>query len=306
MTKNRDLRIREMTPADIDFATGLTHAAGWASEGQDVFAGFLEHDAPGCFIAEAGRERAGICVATKYVKNGFIGELIVKQPLRILGIGQMLFDKALEHLLAGCMENIYLDGDLNAVSFYESRGFKKVCRSLRFRGRIKGKKHTQVRRLRLEDIDTLCAMDRELFGDDRGFFLRRRAENFPGLCLVAEKEGRLSGWIMARPGDGVLAVGPWASLHGQDEAAALLEHLALDNSMAVFRIGVLEKNLTSAWLLRSWSGLQETFHSWFMVRDASDPPSGDLQGRLGPGPGEPQGRLGNHPALYAIGSGAKG
>ncbi len=275
-----------MTPEDLDFATALTHTAGWASESRDVFAAFLEWDARGCFIAEAGGEKAGTCVAIKYRKSGFIGELVVSKHMRIFGIGQILFQEALDYLLANQMENIYLDGDLNAVSYYETMGFRKICRSLRFRGKIKGKKHVNIRRLQSGDLDRLCVLDRELFGDDRGFFLRRRAENSPGLCLVSEKEGRLGGWIMARPGDGLLAVGPWAALNGED-AAPLLEHLANENGTTVFRIGVLEKNEAAARLLRSWAGLQETIHSWFMVRGESD-------------------RLGNHPALYAIGSGAKG
>jgi ribosomal protein S18 acetylase RimI-like enzyme len=287
MTKNQDIRIREITAADLDFATALTHSAGWASESRDVFAAFLEYDAHGCFIAEAGEEKAGVCIATKFLKNGFIGELVVSKHLRVLGIGQILFKKAMDYLLASRMKNIYLDGDLNAISYYETMGFRKICRSLRFRGKIKGKKHANIRRLLPGDLDRLCALDRELFGDDRGFFLRRRAENFPGLCLVSEKAGRLNGWIMARPGDGLLAVGPWAVLPGQEDAASLLEHLANENGTAAFRIGLLEKNAEAARLLRSLPGLQENIHSWFMVRGKSD-------------------RLGNHPALYAIGSGAKG
>ena len=286
MVKNREIRIREMTPEDLDFATALTHTAGWTSESREVFAAFLACDASGCFIAEAGGEKAGICVATKYLKSGYLGELVVSKHMRVLGIGPLLFQKSLDHLLAGQMESIYLDGDLNAVSYYETMGFRKICRSLRFRGKIKGKKHANVRRLQPGDLDRLCAMDRELFGDDRGFFLRRRAEDSPGLCLVSEKDGRINGWIMARPGDGLLAVGPWAAMDGED-AAPLLEHLANENGTLVFRVGVLEKNVKAWQMLRSRPGLQETCHSWFMVRGESE-------------------RLGNHPALYAIGSGAKG
>jgi ribosomal protein S18 acetylase RimI-like enzyme len=295
MAKSKDIRIREMTENDLDFAAALTHQAGWASESRDVFSAFLENDPAGCFIAEAGGERAGLCVATTFIRNGFIGELVVSANMRVLGIGPLLFQKSLNHLLEGQMETIYLDGDLNAVSYYESMGFSKICRSLRFRGKIKGKKHAVVRRLRPDDIDPLCAMDRELFGDDRAFFLRRRAEIFPELCLVLEKENRLGGWIMARPGDGLLAVGPWAAPHGQDDAVALLEHLANENGTSTFRIGVLEKNLTSAWLLRSLPGMRETIHSWYMARSGS--------GLVGE---EPLRHLGDHPALYAIGSGAKG
>jgi len=287
MTGNRDVRIREMTQDDLGFATALTHTAGWASESREVFEAFLDYDPLGCFLAETGGEKAGICVASKYLNNGFIGELVVSKNMRVFGIGQILFQNALDYLLKSQMQNIYLNGDLNAVSYYESMGFRKICRSLRFRGKIKGKMHAHVRRLHADDLKQLCKADRELFGDDRGFFLRRRAENTLGMCLVAEREGRLSGWIMSRPGDGLLAIGPWAAPHGDEDAVCLLEHLANENSTAVFRIGVLEKNEAAARLLRSWTGLQETIHSWFMVRGASD-------------------RLGNHPALYAIGSGAKG
>jgi len=302
MSVAQAVSIRGMTAADIDFATALTHAAGWSSESLDSFAAFLAHDADGCFIAEAGGEKAGVCVATKYSRSGFIGELIVSKHLRLLGIGQLLFQRALDYLLAARLESIYLDGDLNAVSFYEKMGFRKACRSLRFRGKFKGKKHAHIRHLQSEDLDRLCALDRELFGDDRGFFLRRRAASFPRMCLVAERQGEITGWIMARPGDGLLAVGPWAALAPGD-AAPLLEHLASEHGTEALRVGVLEKNAEAARLLRSWPGLQEGIHSWRMVRGPSDPLSGDRVEARRDGL---QGRLGDHPALYAIGSGAKG
>ena len=280
------MTIRGMTAEDIDFATALTRAAGWASESMDAFASFLEHDAGGCFIAEAGSEKAGICTSTPYERNGFIGELVVSKHLRLLGIGRLLFQKALDHLLAAGLENIHLDADLNAVSYYEKMGFRKLCRSLRFRGKFKGKKHVHIRCLQPEDLDLLCELDREFFGDDRSFFLRRRLEKFPRLCLLAERDGAIRGWIMARPGDGLLAVGPWAAL-APGEAAPLLEHLASEHGAEALRLGVLDRNSEAVSLLRSWPGLQEGIHSWRMQRG-------------------PQEGLGEHAALYAIGSGAKG
>jgi ribosomal protein S18 acetylase RimI-like enzyme len=280
------VKIRCMSQADIDFASGLVHAAGWASESMDSFAAFLAHDPGGCFIAEAGGEKAGVCIATRYERHGFIGELVVSRHLRLLGIGQILFQKALDYLLAAGLENICLDGDLNAVSFYEKMGFRKVCRSLRFRGKFKGRKHGHIRYLKADELDRLCTLDKDLFGDDRSFFLRRRAATFPRMCLVAERQGDIRGWIMARPGDNLLAVGPWAAL-AAEEAAPLLEHLASEHGTEALRVGVLDRNAEAVRLLRSWPGLQEGIHSWRMVRG-------------------PSGRLGDHPALFAIGSGAKG
>ncbi len=286
--------VRSMTAADLDFATALTRQAGWSSESMDSFSAFLAHDAAGCFLAEADGEKAGVCIATKYERSGFIGELVVSRHLRLLGIGQILFQRALDYLLAAGLEGIYLDGDLNAVSYYEKMGFRKLCRSLRFRGKFKGRKHDPIRPLRPEDMDRLCALDRELFGDDRSFFLRRRLETFPRNCLVAERGGEIRGWIMARPGDGLLAVGPWAAL-APEEAAPLLEQLAGEHGSEALRVGVLETNSEAARLLRAWPGLQEGIHSWRMVRGPA-PVSGGVPGR----------HLGDHPALYAVGSGAKG
>jgi len=281
-----EVKIRGMSAADIDFASGLVHAAGWASESMDSFSAFLAHDPGGCFIAEVGGERGGVCIATKYERHGFIGELVVSKHLRLLGLGQLLFQKALDYLLAAGLESIGLDGDLNAVSFYEKMGFRKVCRSLRFRGKFRGKKHAHVRPLRPDELDRLCGLDRDFFGDDRSFFLRRRLERFPRNCLVAERDGEMRGWIMARPGDNLLAVGPWAAIV-PEEAGPLLEHLASEHGSEAMRVGVLDRNAGAVRLLRSWPGFQEGIHSWRMVH----------------GPSE---RLGDHPALYAIGSGAKG
>ena len=92
---------------------------------------------------------------------------------------------------------------------------------------------------------------------------------------------------MAKPGQELLAVGPWADWQPGENSAHLLEHLAAVSGAGVFRIGVMESNETAAALIRSFRGLAETPYCWFMGRGESR-------------------RLGNHPALYAIGSGAKG
>jgi ribosomal protein S18 acetylase RimI-like enzyme len=285
MAENNALRVRAMTPADIDFAIARIREAGWASQSRQVFAAFLDHDPHGCFVAESGKERAGICIATRYRSNAFIGELVVKRDMRVLGAGRKLFGQALAYLDGLGISEIFLDGDLNAVPYYEAMGFKKIGRSLRFRGRIRGKSHAGVRPLRSEDLDGICARDREFFGDDRSFFLRRFAALYPELGFVRENRDGICGYIMAKPGQELLVVGPWAEWG--ENSAHLLEHLAAASGAGVFRIGVLESNEKATALIRSIAGLVETHYCWFMGRGESR-------------------RLGNHPALYAIGSGAKG
>jgi ribosomal protein S18 acetylase RimI-like enzyme len=287
MAEGNDLRVRAMTAADIDFAIERIREAGWASQSREVFAAFLDHDPHGCFVAEAGKERAGICIATRYRHNAFIGELVVKRDRRILGAGRVLLARALAYLDGQGIRDTFLDGDLNAVPYYEAVGFKKIGRSLRFRGGIRGKTHPDVRPLHSADLDGICARDLEFFGDDRSFFLRRFATLHPELFFVRENDHGICGYIMAKPGQELLAVGPWADWRPGENSAHLLEHLAAASGAGVFRIGVMESNEKAAALIRSFPGLSETPYCWFMGR-------GDSR------------RLGNHPALYAIGSGAKG
>jgi ribosomal protein S18 acetylase RimI-like enzyme len=287
MAEGNELHIRPMSPADIAFAIERIREAGWASQSLDVFAAFLDHDPRGCFVAEAGSERVGICVATRYRGNAFIGELVVKRDRRILGAGRLLLYQALSYLDGQGIRDVFLDGDLNAVPYYESVGFRKIGKSLRFRGRISGKTHPDVRPLRPADLDGICARDLEFFGDDRSFFLRRFAALHPELFFVRENENGICGYIMAKPGQELLAVGPWADWQPGKNSAHLLEHLAAASGAVVFRIGVMESNEKAAALIHTFPGLAETPYCWFMGRGESR-------------------RLGNHPALYAIGSGAKG
>lgn len=139
-----DVIIRNMDQSDIDFAFECTRTEGWLSETVNVFNSFFTHDPDGCFAAEINSERVGICVATKYVKNGFVGELIVVKDYRGRGIGSKLFGKAIDYLKSNGIENIYLDGDLGAVPIYEKFGFRKMCKSLRFVGPLKGSRKDNI------------------------------------------------------------------------------------------------------------------------------------------------------------------
>jgi len=206
------MNIREMNLSDIDFAFSCTKSEGWISETKEDFRGFLEYNPQGCFIAEVQSKRIGMCVATAYRENGFIGELIIIKEMRGQGYGSLLFDNSVRYLLAKGIKNIYLDGDLDAVSIYEKAGFRKINKSLRFVGKIPGKYHSFVRKVKPEDIKTICEIDKELFGDNRDFFLERRITLYPDYCFILDMANKINGYIMARPGSGVVSVGPWVML----------------------------------------------------------------------------------------------
>ena len=132
------MNIRRMTQKDILFAIKLAIHVGWTSEDRDMFRAFLFHDPDGCFIAEENNDPAGICIATPYQESGYFGELIVAPKYRNHGVGTRLLRAAMDYLKSRQIKNIYLDSVPRAVSLYERHGFKKICLSLRFSGRIPG------------------------------------------------------------------------------------------------------------------------------------------------------------------------
>ena len=279
--------IRNMRSLDIEFAYQCTRGEGWVGETADVFESLLSFNPGGCFVAEKDTKKIGICVATKYRKNGFIGELVVVKEMRHHGYGSRLFEHAIEYLRSNHIRNIYLDADIDAVSLYEKYGFRKVTRSLRFVGKLSGKKNPLVQQATRNDIDKICTIDTQLFADDRSYFLRRRYRTFPNLCLVSKSNNTISGYIFGRPGIDVISVVPMAVLSDNVEPLELLEAFAHQVQNRPLRIGVLENNIKAAALFRSIRTLEEKDYCWRMLLGDSD-------------------TLGSSENLYTIGSGAKG
>ena len=130
------LVIRVMQAADLDFAASLTAAEGWGSETRVELEGSFGYDPGGCLLAEEDAERIGMCVATPYGESGFVGELIVAPSARQRGVGRALLDHAINYLQGRGLASILLDGVPAAVPLYERAGFRRVCRSMRFGGRL--------------------------------------------------------------------------------------------------------------------------------------------------------------------------
>ncbi len=279
--------IRPMRPDDLDFAAERAVEVNWPGETREVFENFLLHDPAGCFVAEAEGHCIGVCAATAYKEYGFVGELIVRKEERGRGIGPRLMAEAIAYLRGRGVENICLDGVARAVPFYESLGFRPVCRSLRFLGTIEGRLSSGVRSVRKEDLPEIFRLDRQAFSDDRRFFLQRRFELYPRFAKVLERGGRVEGFILGLQGRGIVAAGPWVVLPEAEDPLALLAGLALETAGVSLRVGVLETNGRAVAALGSLSGFAHQQASLRMVLGPSD-------------------RLGNSPLCWAVGSPAKG
>lgn len=284
---DKTITLQCIQESDLDFAAQCTATEGWSTETRTEFEGFFAHDRRGCFVAKAGSQRVGICVATYYGKTAFIGELIVVQVWRGRGIGRQLLEHALRYLHGRGARSIYLDGVPAAVPLYGRLGFRKICRSLRFAGAPAGRSHPQVRAMRAEDLPAVAWLDRAAFGGDRSFFLQRRLSLYPELSKVLEIDGRLVGFILGRHGPDWVAAGPWVVEPDAKQPGWLLETLATEAGVHTLGVGVLETNAHAVEILRS-SGLAERPECPWRMALGTD--------GLGTASGQ----------LYAIGTAAKG
>ncbi len=234
--------IRQLSREDLGFAAGLTEYEGWDSSTKQQLGMLLEFDPPGCLIAEQNGKRLGMCFGTAYDEFGFIGEFIVIENARGKGIGTQLIKAAIENFQSRGIQYIYLDGVPNALSLYERLGFRKICRSLRMSGFIDGKAHTDIRKMREDDLDAVLSLDREVFGDDRSFFIRQRLERSPDLCLVQENSAAIAGFILGHAGRENISVGPWVVASNNNSPQNLLEAFAQQLGETRLHLGILEAN----------------------------------------------------------------
>lgn len=281
------MRIRPMTHQDIPFAVELATSEGWDSENEDVFRAFLFHDPQGCFVAEINDTPVGICTATAYDTAGFFGELIVLPEYRNQGIGSQLLTSAIDYLKTKQVGSIYLDSVPEAVPMYERAGFRKVCASLRFRGEPKGKEDGRVRAMRKWDLDTVCSLDKIVFGADRQFFLKWISFIGPDFAKVLVHDDKIIGYISGRYTSCGISVGPWVVPPLIKNPEGLLLSLAMEVFHEPLNIGVLESNTKAVQLLESLHFKKTDSAAIRMVL-------GDYK------------KLGTSPYCFAIGSPAKG
>jgi ribosomal protein S18 acetylase RimI-like enzyme len=281
------MNIRPMIPSDLEFAATLTAYEGWLTETKEDFEGFLLYDSNGCFVAEENGDRIGMCVATAYGESGFLGELIVRNDARGRGVGTQLMQHAITYLAQRGVRSIYLDGVEAAIPLYERLGFRKVCRSLRFSGKLRGARYRRVRAMTPADLAVVAEMDRRAFDADRSFFLQRRLSLHPHLCHVLEAKGQIRGFIMGRARADLVSVGPWVVPSRVTQPDQLLAALAAEADGLDLTLGVLEVNSRAVKTMQDLGLAQRPHPPWRMVLGASA-------------------NLGSSAAAYTIGSAAKG
>ncbi|UCD44173.1 MAG: GNAT family N-acetyltransferase [Candidatus Bathyarchaeota archaeon] len=245
-----DLVIRQMTEDDEGFFLELISLTGWGNTAEDLRR-ILYYEPRGCFVAVLDDVDTGMVASTGYGEVGWIGNLVVLTERRGGGVGAMLMRRAMRHLLDSGASSIRLDAVEKAIPLYERLGFRVEFESLRFTGTGEPAQVEGIEAMKASDLGEVVELDRRFFGAPRERMLIRVQGDFPGLCFVARESSRIVGFIMAKPSDVSVRIGPWICDPGRpDLAEALLRRLMGEATGEKLWVGVPEKNRASVRILR--------------------------------------------------------
>ena len=128
------MTIEPFRPADIVPFLKLAAGENWVAEPWE-FEHLLSEFSQGCFSAHGDfGERTGFVTSLRHDRSGWIGNLIVAEHVRGVGVGEALFRKALEALQLAGVKTIWLTASKSGRSLYEKYGFSSVDTIIRWIG----------------------------------------------------------------------------------------------------------------------------------------------------------------------------
>ncbi|WP_158968875.1 GNAT family N-acetyltransferase [Chachezhania sediminis] len=203
----------EIVPFTTDHLTAaqrLSAAAGWPHRIED-WAFTLK--VSGGFAAVADGRVVGTALCSPMGDRAGINMIIVEKDLRGQGLGRRLMEAALT--LAGDRD-LQLTATAEGRPLYEKLGFVAVGQVLQCQGHVQTipvAPHVALRPATADDLDTICAMDRDATGSDRRGLLAELLAN--DRVLIGETgfgavrtfgKGRLIGPVVAADRSTALAL----------------------------------------------------------------------------------------------------
>ena len=195
----------------LDDALALSGEAGWNQAADDWR--LLARN--GTVLGRV-RRRDGALVGTATVLPlgthlAWIGMVLVTADERRRGHGRDLMRRAIEHIAAsGAVAG--LDATPAGLGLYRTLGFADTDSLMRMGcllpSRSGGGVGGGVRPANAADLTRMIDYDAQAFGADRSSVLRDLHDRCPGAAFLTESGGKLTGFILARPGRVATQIGP--------------------------------------------------------------------------------------------------
>ena len=216
------MNLKPLTQDDIAAAYWLSEEAGWNQTIQDWQLMITHGHGVGLFEAD------GTLVATTVVfpfeaRLAWISMVLVIPARRRQGLATRLMHHCLDYIEQAGMTAL-LDATEAGQTVYHRLGFEDLYTISRWTGTPSlDKASAALRPVSAADLDGLATWDAARFGVNRSVVLHHCREAAPHLAHLAEENGTVTGYLLARPGRRTTQLGP---LVADDAATAfrLLHH----------------------------------------------------------------------------------
>lgn len=216
--------VRNLRKEDLPFAVDLTVQEGWFYTARELDM-MLRLDPDGSFVFEEKDKPLGFATCVTYGSTGVLGHLIVSKQGRGRGISHSLIDAAVEYIAGRGADSMIVIATEEAVRIYEKHGFKVrediACQHSRLDDSVPRVSSKECAPLERSDLGKVIRMDAELFGDDRSRLIEALHEESPERSFKIERDGRMEGFVLARPDHIGYNLGPWVASSSADAESLL-------------------------------------------------------------------------------------
>jgi GNAT superfamily N-acetyltransferase len=215
MSSIAGVSIREMGLADIPAGLGLCRASHWNQTERDwLYFLMTAHD--GALVAVENGNVIGTVATLPYGPFAWISMVLVAPAARHRGVGTLLLERGLGLVPEGVVAR--LDATPAGEVLYRKLGFAAeyglarlfldvkrptafaAARLQRARAASAARQLQRARPLATADWAAIHEMDIRAFGASRASLLERLAQEAPQYAWVAERHGRLEGYLFGRHG----------------------------------------------------------------------------------------------------------
>jgi GNAT superfamily N-acetyltransferase len=199
-----------MHRGDIPSGLDLCRLSHW-NQLEDDWRFFLESPGAGARLAECHGGTAGTVAFLRYGRSfSWLSMMLVRPDARRAGIGTRLMEAALEALADELC--VRLDATPLGEPLYRRFGFCGEYQLARATVALPSRPFRPpsgcVRPMMCEDLPTVFAHDRQVFGADRSALLASFYRRAPGMAWVVSQGETLLGYCFGRPGHLYRQLGP--------------------------------------------------------------------------------------------------
>jgi GNAT superfamily N-acetyltransferase len=255
-----DLQIRPMTTADVDAACALARAQGWRD--RRTFYDFVLR-VPTCrpLVGIVDGRVAATALGTASGAVGWIGAVVVDEPLRRRGLGRAITESVCELLRSAGCSTLSLVATDAGRRLYEQMGFRPATHYHQLEaGHLTEPPTlpdgTRIRRLEPADMPGVIELDRVATGEDRSAPLLVLAENTGWIIEDDPATRTLRGFLL--PAD--RSYGAIIAPRFEDGLLLLDWHRHIVAEGASVRAGIPHEHF-HAWVELQSRGWQETWRA---------------------------------------------